>query len=226
MKQRLKDCRTLIRNVLIPAKGSAQLILFQKTIAVCLLLLFFSVICSVIIEIIHVGRINAVPHWLILCQNYLIGISCSALVVVVSALIQFKFEQNNAYSNYKSVLHSCLSLVHIELTSPSATQKERLKCINYISSLHDNYNDIAYRLFWYSPRKSREYGELTRKMIAISSAMSNYFMERKADACLNVSAESFNEVIDIAIAFFNDDFETKLFQYLKINNPEVEQDEK
>ena len=114
-------------------------------------------------------------------------------------------------------MFSFLSLVNTELLSPPTTQRERLECINFMSTLHDNYNDTAYRLFWYSPRKNREYRRLISKMVVITSAISNYYMSR-AKECLNISVEQFNEVIDIAIAFFNDDFETKLFEYLRVDN--------
>ncbi len=196
--------------------------LLQRTIAICLWLFMLCILCSVFLE-----AKDACNHWLSFSKNYLIGISCSALIVVVSVFLQFKHEQDKSFREFKSSLFLFLSVVNIELLCPTETFEQYLSRIETLSSSKEEYNEFAYSLFWYNAKKNEEYRKLVGLMLSVTNAVGKLCSNKQTIARLDFPVEKYNNIIDSAIAFTKEDllYNDKLFGFLKIDSKNPCQDE-
>lgn len=214
MKQRIKDFIRFIKNVLLPQKSSSYLAVFQKTIAVCLWIVLLSVIGAVVIEAIQIES-----HWLSFLENILVGVSCSAFVVIVSAYLQFVSEHSKLYRKHNAALNYFLANVYFEIETPSETHDFRSWRIEKLKSDRREYADICLDLIWYDPVKERLFRDLLGKVFRIIFAVDNFCLTEQSLEKIDVSPKSFNETVDAAIALADTEEapSNDLFKLLKID---------
>ncbi len=222
MKQQIKDFVRLIKNITLPQKSNSCLSVFQKTIAVCLWIVLLSVIGAVAIV-----ATQFKSHWLSFLENILVGVSCSAFVVIVSAYLQFVSEHSKMYHKHNAALNSFLFNVSIEIELPSQTPESRSWSIAKITSALRDYQDIFLDLIWYDPYKERKYRELLGKVFPIIHAVDLFRHTERSLIRLDVSPEAFNETVDAAIALADtkEAPSNDLFKMLRINIDEQDKTE-
>jgi len=103
----LKSTHVFLKNLLKPKKSNNTLFLYQRTIAVSLWIIIILGVASIGIEV-----VNSSNHWIIFIQNGMVGIACSAVVVVVTVYLQFKTEQGKNIETHNKCLYQLLTCIN------------------------------------------------------------------------------------------------------------------
>lgn len=86
-----------------------MVILYKRTIIASSLIAILSVIGSVICEVISFAH-N------VLLQNFMVGIACSLLVVIITTVLQYNHEHRRVFSDYTSLLRKLI--LHLSFVYP------------------------------------------------------------------------------------------------------------
>lgn len=209
LKERVKTIRNsvsyFLRSLLIPAKGSDSLSLHQKTVTISIWIIMILTISSILIE-----GFDSKNHWLAFVENLMIGIVCSAFVVVVTVFLQFKAEQENRIKEHNSAVYKLLSCIKVCMfkTPLPYTREEYEKEQDILDSLYekrDRYLDNGLGLRWYSSRKMHEYyGVLTSVLPLIMPLLENYPILCLEDYRERITPQMYKKAVDAAIAFSAD----------------------
>jgi len=209
IKNRLSSAAFFMNRVFIPAKGSDSLALHQKTVTISIWIIVILILFATLIE-----GLNTDNHWLSFVENLMIGIICSAFVVVVTVFLQFKAEQENRVKEHNSAVHkllSCIKVCMFEIGSPYS--KEELQREQYLlDSLYeelDRYLDNGLGLRWYNSRKMHEYFDLLTKILPLIIPL----MKKSPILCLEdyrevITPQMYNDAVDAAI-IFNTDYSSR-----------------
>lgn len=206
LKERVKTIRNsvsyFLRSLLIPAKGSDSLSLHQKTVTISIWIIMILTISSILIE-----GFDSKNHWLIFVENLMIGIVCSAFVVVITVFLQFKVEQENRIKEHNSAVYKLLSCIKVCMfeTPLPYTQEEREKELDILDSLYENrdrYLDNGLGLCWYSSRKMQEYFDvLTKVLPLIIPLLKKYPILCLEDYRETITPQMYNDAVNAAIVF-------------------------
>ena len=209
LKERVKTIHDsvsyFLRCLLIPAKGSDSLSLHQKTVTISIWIILLLTLSSILIE-----GFDSKNHWLIFVENLMIGIVCSAFVVVITVFLQFKAEQENRIKEHNSAVYKLLSCIKVCMfeTPLPYTQEEHEKELDVLDSLYENcdrYLDNGLGLRWYSARKMHEYYDALTSVIPLIIPL----LERYTFLCLEdyrerITPQMYDVAVDAAIVFSAD----------------------
>lgn len=202
VKNRLSGVSFFMKSVFIPAKGSDSLSLHQKTVTISIWIIVILTLFALLIE-----GLSSDNHWLTLVENLMIGIVCSAFVVVVTVFLQFKAEQENRIKEHNSAVYkllSCIKVCMFEIGPPYS--KEEYQREQYLlDSLYeerDRYLDNGLGLRWYSSRKMHEYYDvLTKVLPLIIPLMKRYPILCLEDYRETITPQMYDDAVDAAIVF-------------------------
>lgn len=205
IKRRFDSVSYFLSCTFIPTKGSDSLSLHQKTVTISLWIIMILSLSSALIE-----GFNSDNHWLNFAENMMIGIVCSAFVVVVTVCLQFKAEQENRVKKHNTAVYKLLSCIKVCMfeTAIPYTEEEHEKELDLLDSLYekrDLYMDNGFGLHWYSARKMHEYYDVLTKVIPLIIPL----LERYPILCLEdyrekITSKMYNDAVESAIVFSED----------------------
>ena len=138
-----------IKNYIIPQKYNNKLTMYQRIIVFGGWLIIICVIASVLIEVFC----NDYKK-LELFKQYLIGISCSTVVALLTSLFQFLQTRKKLFDSFYLKVFDVLYAFEKTLGESDLVEKEKLnKKYKYISDTIDECNEYASDLFWFSKEK-------------------------------------------------------------------------
>lgn len=204
IQQFIKDTKDkshyFLKNLFIPPKGSDTLSLQQKTITISLWIILLFCVLSILIE-----AINLKNHWLSFVENLMIGIACSAIVVVVTVFLQFKAEQENRIREHNSALYQLLSCIKACLLESNIPISKEQYLLDSLYNRRDNYIDHGLGLRWYSNRKVREYFDVIKNALPlIIPLLEKYPIASLSDYQEKISPQMYNDAVKAAIIFSAD----------------------
>lgn len=205
IKKKLDSSSFFLRSVFIPTNRNDSLSLHQRTVAISLWIIALLTPSAVLIEC-----LNSENHWLSFAENLMIGIVCSAFVVVVTVFLQFKAEQENRIKEHNTAVYKLLSCIKVCMfeTPLPYTQEECEKELDILDSLYekrDQYLDNGLGLHWYSARKMHEYYDVLTSVFPLIMPL----LERYPILCLvdyreRITPQMYNNAVEAAIVFSAD----------------------
>lgn len=157
-----KSIHAFLKNLLKPKKSNNTLFLYQRTIAVSIWIIILLGIASIVIE-----GINNNNHWVIFIQNVMIGIVCSAVIVVVTVYLQFKTEQGKNIEAHNNCLYRLLTCINDCLFLTDFTRKEEQFLLDSANEEIYKYFRSVNKLCWYDSKKSTKFYDIMIKVLPL-----------------------------------------------------------
>lgn len=176
--------------------------LYKKTFTICLIAFIVDFIASIFFEFCS-GIKNITAFSFI--NTYLIGIACSLIVVVITAYLQLRFEQNKLFNEILSNIghfYFHYLLFVIRLSDEGTNKKILSECIaeidKDISTIIKQLNEIC----WFSKKRNHDFLNIQQEFMLISINLChggnlsketyNYFEELKGK---NYSIQKIKDII-------------------------------
>lgn len=197
IKENQDNVLYFLRILFIPAKGSDTLSLHQRTITYCLWTILALLFSTILIET-H----NSSNHWFNFIENLMIGIICSAVVVVITVALQFKAEQENRIKKHNSSAYCFLSCVKECLFQSEIPHEKEQYLLDSLFEQRDRYVDFGLGIRWYSAKEVREYFDVVLHILPLFMPLyeSNSLLSI-ADYRKKVTAKMYNDAVNAAIVF-------------------------
>lgn len=198
--EKREKVRFFLSSLLIPAKNSDVLSLHQKTIAISIWIILILLLVSTAIEVINIRN-----HWLVFTENLMIGIVCSSVVVVVTAFLQFKAEQEKRIKEYNLAVYKLLSCVRACLFESNISFSKEQDLLDSLYEERDRYIDTGLELRWYNSRKMHEYYDVIIHVLPFLIPLLEKSPVRSlADYQEKVTTQMYSDAVNSAIAFSAD----------------------
>ena len=163
IKRRIDSVSYFLKSVFVAAKGSDSLSLHQKTVTISIWIIVILTLSAVLIE-----GCSSDNHWLTFAENLMIGIVCSAFVVVVTVFLQFKAEQENRIKEHNSALYHLLSCIKVCLTEDVQSRGREDYLLDSLFRECDSYYNDGLGICWYSAEKSQQYFDVILKVLPLT----------------------------------------------------------
>lgn len=148
--------------------------LYKKTLIISVIVFSVSVILSIVFEFTCISKFRAVSFLL----DYMIGIACSSIVVIITTLLQFMYEQkkliNSIISGIQILFFHCWGGA-MALTSP-----EEVPCTlwkNYCEEIYEELRKISKDLSgieWFSKKQNKKMIDLHRAVLGMMVETINF----------------------------------------------------
>ena len=200
IKNLLSDVPFFMKRVFIPAKGSDSLSLHQKTVTISIWIIVILTLSAVLIE-----GCSSDNHWLTFAENLMIGIVCSAFVVVVTVFLQFKAEQENRIKEHNSALYHLLSCIKACLTEDVQSRGREDYLLDSLFRECDSYYNDGLGICWYSAEKSQQYFDVILKVLPLTiPAVRRRPIQSLAEYRNETPIDDYNLAVAAAITFTAD----------------------
>ena len=125
--------------------------LYKNTIIASATAALLSIICAIICEII------IFPHNLLL-QNFMVGIACSLLVVIITSILQYNHEHKCAFHYYSAALRKLI--LYFSFVYPDLEEMQEEKYYNkFYNELDQSFESLVKadkQLCWFSSDKEKK----------------------------------------------------------------------
>ncbi len=125
--------------------------LYQRTIIASAVTALLSIICAIICETI------IFPHNLLL-QNFMVGIACSLLVVIITSILQYNHEHKRVFHDYSAALRKLI--LHLSFVYPDLEEMQKEKYYNkFYNELDQAFEclvNVDKQLCWFSLDKKKK----------------------------------------------------------------------
>lgn len=125
--------------------------LYKNTIIASATAALLSIICAIICEII------IFPHNLLL-QNFMVGIACSLLVVIITSILQYNHEHKCAFHDYSAALRKLI--LYLSFVYPDLEEMQEEKYYNkFYNELDQSFESLVKadkQLCWFSSDKEKK----------------------------------------------------------------------
>ena len=196
----LKSTHVFLKNLLKPKKSNNTLFLYQRTIAVSLWIIIILGVASIGIEV-----VNSSNHWIIFIQNGMVGIACSAVVVVVTVYLQFKTEQGKNIETHNKCLYQLLTCINDCLFLTDFTRKEEKFLLDSVNEEIYNYFRSANNICWYDSKKSTKFYDILIKVLPLVAPIIRKDPIRTLIEYRNeITLEKYNLAVEAARIFAQD----------------------
>lgn len=163
--------------------------LYKKTLFICTGIFIGCLLLSVLFKFTCLGEIELFQF----IKDYMIGISCSIIVVIITTYVQFKFEQrkvlNEILTNiqffYFRYLLIVMSLDPEEHVPPKIWE-------HYYDEIHRDIKQITrglQEIEWFSKKKEKAITELHRNFLRLLIAMSKALDAQREQAVTKIVGE-------------------------------------
>ena len=129
--------------------------LYKNTIIASATAALLSIICAIICEII------IFPHNLLL-QNFMVGIACSLLVVIITSILQYNHEHKCAFHDYSAALRKLI--LYLSFVYPDLEEMQEEKYYNkFYNELDQSFESLVKadkQLCWFSSDKEKKQGKI------------------------------------------------------------------
>ena len=196
-KNQLSGVSYFLKRVFIPAKGSDSLSLHQKTVTISLWIIVILTFFAVQIE-----GLRSDNHWLTFVENLMIGIVCSAFVVVVTVFLQFKAEQENRIKEHNSALYHLLSCIKACLSEDVRSRDREDYLLDSLFRECDSYYNDGLGICWYSAEKSQQYFDVILKVLPLTiPVVRRRPIQTLAEYRSEIPVDDYNLAVAAAITF-------------------------
>lgn len=129
--------------------------LYKRTIIASATAALLSIICAIICEKI------IFPHNLLL-QNFMVGIACSLLVVIITSILQYNHEHKCAFHDYSAALRKLI--LYLSFVYPDLEEMQEEKYYNkFYNELDQSFESLVKadkQLCWFSSDKEKKQGKI------------------------------------------------------------------
>ena len=197
IKDRLSGVLFFMKRVFIPTKGSDSLSLHQKTVTISIWIIVLLTLFAILIE-----GLSSDNHWLTFVENLMIGIVCSAFVVVVTVFLQFKAEQENRIREHNSALYHLLSCIKACLTEDEQSRGREDYLLDSLFRECDSYYNDGLGICWYSAEKSQQYFDVILKVLPLTIPVVRRIpIQTLAEYRSEIPVDDYNHAVAAAIIF-------------------------
>ena len=152
---KLKEVFTQAKRFITPVKrGQGNLFVYQNIIVYSIWIFSFCFIASIVMEL------NGFRSGLF--KEYLVGISCSLIVVLFTTIIQYSKEHYKSWKEYDGAVFRLLVQMSV-LTAPEEVKRIDSNYKTFVSLLND-YFDLGFSIYWFNVEKELVYLRLTNEM--------------------------------------------------------------
>ncbi len=125
--------------------------LYKRTIIASAVAASLSIICAIICEKIFF------PHNLLL-QNFMVGVACSLLVVIITSILQYNHEHKRVFYDFSAALRKLI--LHLSLVYPDFEEMQEEKYYNkFYNELDQAFEylvNVDKQLCWFSLDKKKK----------------------------------------------------------------------
>jgi len=146
--------------------------LYKNTLIISIIVFLVCIALSVAFEFTCISKFQPVSF----LSDYMIGIACSIIVVIITTYVQFKFEQRKALNSILTNIQFFYFRYLLVVISLDPEEQAPAKLWeHYYDSLQEDIKKITYGLNeieWFSKKKEKTITELHRGFISLLIAMS------------------------------------------------------
>lgn len=183
--------------------------LYKNTLVVSIILFVFLVALSVIFELTYISE-SKIASFL---EDYLIGIACSIIVVVITTLLQFKYEQKKALNSLISEIQ--LFFFHCWVAAMASTSPEEVPGTlwkHHCDDIYDGLRKISLGISgieWFTKSKKKKTVALQRAVLGLR--METIEFSNDQDMVLNAINNTLLDEIKENVIFLagSDDYRIK-----------------
>lgn len=199
-KCRKNTLEYFFKSLFLPTKVSNTLALQQNTITISSWIILALGISAIIIEALHSDN-----HWLSFAGNVFVGIVCSAVIVAVTAYLQFRLEQEKRIKEHNTAVYQFLSCVKDCLFKTDISYQREQFLIESLYNECDQYFDKGLGICWYSYRKAQKYFDVVLHVLKLTSPL----LKEKSIVTLEdyrkeISHQEYDKAVNSAITFYSD----------------------
>ena len=138
--------------------------LYKRTIIVSIWIFIILLTSSVTLKILFPN--NDTISFL---QNYIIGITCSILVVIITTFLQYKSEYEKVMSEFTSVLRQAILNLTVALSYQEKNVEEKFcrRIIEKIKDDFDKFNQLNQSFCCFSKKNHQKYVELAKIILKL-----------------------------------------------------------
>lgn len=180
--------------------------LYKNTLITSIIVFFICVILSFIFGLTCVAEFKIVQ----IITDYLIGIACSVVVVIITTFLQFKYEQkklvNSVLSETQFLLFYYL-LVVCSLYPDEETPKKTWE--HYYDEIYDAVKKISLEISnieWFSCKKSKAINKIQQSVLQLMIDIAKSSANDKKDGLVNsIDIDCFKNIKDNVLLVANED---------------------
>ncbi|MBQ2643105.1 MAG: hypothetical protein IJF94_04815 [Eubacterium sp.] len=138
------------KKCMIPSKQSSTLAMYQRIISIGF---WISIICVVLSTILFINKkqVSIFP----LLIDFLVGIFCSMVVVIVTSILQFQKIRNELFQEFYSNVFLLTRLFKLQMDSEGILNSNGVKRFyEDIEDAKNKFDLVAFNLFWFTKEKS------------------------------------------------------------------------
>ncbi len=180
--------------------------LYKRTIIASATAALLSIICAIICEII------IFPHNLLL-QNFMVGIACSLLVVIITSILQYNHEHKCVFHDFSAALRKLI--LHLSFVYPDLEEMQEEKYYNkFYNELDQSFESLVKadkQLCWFSPDKEKKQGKIRSIYVQMWIAFTKGYCTSKETAVRSlVKHNCYLPLINAAKELLTDKTDNKL----------------
>lgn len=179
--------------------------LYKNTLIISIIVFLVCIALSVVFEFTCISKFEPVSF----LSDYMIGIACSIIVVIITTYVQFKFEQRKALNSILTNIQFFFFRYLLVVISLDPEERAPAKLWeHYYDSLQEDIKKITYGLNeieWFSKKKEKTMTELHRGFIKLLIAMSKALDTQRERAVKEIVGDPILEKIkDNALSLTSD----------------------
>lgn len=180
--------------------------LYKRTIfassVIAVLSVFGAIICEMIVF----------PHNLLI-QNFMVGIACSLMVVIITTILQYNHEHRRVFSDYASSLRKLI--LHLSFVYPDLEDMHEEKAYNkFYHELDQSFEALVNwdkQLDWFSVDKKKKQEKTRSLYTKMWVDFTKGFCESKESAVLSLALHpNYVQLVEAAKDILNDKMDRKL----------------
>jgi len=144
--------------------------------------------------------------WISLLQNYLVGIACSIIVVIITTLLQFNYEQKKAKNKIVSEIRELFFQYYLSVLSSDPNETIPKQTWDYFfEKIEKNIDNIVSQIFdleWFGKKHQTKANILSNAVIQLKIQMYKNNSIHKEEMIKSIFANpSFKTIEEIALIY-------------------------
>lgn len=176
--------------------------LYKSTIIVSLAVTIITLATSILCEKF------IFPHALFV-QNYSIGLTCSLIVVIITAALQYQYEHERLWKEYRTSLRQLIFIVGLIYPVSDDTLPGEFfdDLYSKAQKAFDNFRSINAELIWFSRKKAQKQEKVYDHFLSLWLDFHSPFFDSKLSVLNLAHHKEFIPLIDSAADFLPDGYD-------------------
>ncbi len=184
--------------------------LYKITAIISFIVFGVCLLCSVILGFIPSEN----NTWIILLQNYAVGIACSILVVIITTLLQFNFEQQKEKNKLISDIRTLFLHYYLSVLSADPNEKTSQQMWNHyydrIESCIDDISTCLSNLDWFRKKHLNNANDIHYAVLQLRISLYKNNRQSKEDAVRSILNHSaFDDIEEKSLLYAKNDYDKK-----------------